>query len=59
MEMALVLLHIRGTLSKLTPKSLMICTIHRIWEQQLATVTYSASIVDWAIEDYFLEDQQI
>jgi hypothetical protein len=36
-EMALVLSHIRGTLSKNTPKSLMVCTIHRIWEQQLHT----------------------
>jgi hypothetical protein len=27
----------RGTLSKITPKSLMVCTIHRIWEQQLHT----------------------
>jgi hypothetical protein len=36
-EMALVLLHMRGTLSKLTPKSLIVCTIHRIWEQQLHT----------------------
>jgi hypothetical protein len=39
--------HMRGTLSKLTPKSLMMCTIHRIWEQQLAPATYSASVVDW------------
>jgi hypothetical protein len=45
-EMALVLSHMRGTLSKLTPKSLMVCTIHRIWEQQLAVATYSASAVD-------------
>jgi hypothetical protein len=30
-------LHMRGTLSKLTPKSLMVCTIHEIWEQQLRT----------------------
>jgi hypothetical protein len=29
-EMALVLLHMRGTLSNLIPKSLMVCTIHRI-----------------------------
>jgi hypothetical protein len=29
-EMALVLSHMRGTPSKLTPKSLMVCTIHRI-----------------------------
>jgi hypothetical protein len=52
-EMALVLSHIRETLSNLTPKSLMVCTIHEIWEQQLAAVTYSASVVDWATEDCF------
>jgi hypothetical protein len=52
-EMALVLSHMRGTLSKITPKSLMVCTIQRICEQQLATATYSTSVVDCAIEDYF------
>jgi hypothetical protein len=57
-DITLVLLHMRGTLSNLTPKSLMVCTIHRIWMQQLAVATYSASMVDWATEDYFLEDQQ-
>jgi hypothetical protein len=36
-KMALVFSHMRGTLSKLTPKCLMVCTIHRIWEQQLHT----------------------
>jgi hypothetical protein len=36
-EMALVLSHMRGTLSNLTPKSLMVCTIQRICEQQLHT----------------------
>jgi hypothetical protein len=36
-EMALVLLHMRGTISKITPKSFMVCIIHRIWEQQLHT----------------------
>jgi hypothetical protein len=45
-EMALVLSHMRGTLSKLTPKSLMVCIIRRILEQQLAAVTYSAPVVD-------------
>jgi hypothetical protein len=29
-EMALVLSHMRGILSKITPKSLMVCTINRI-----------------------------
>jgi hypothetical protein len=42
-EMALVLSHMRGTLSNLTPKSLMVCTIQRICEQQLAAATYSVS----------------
>jgi hypothetical protein len=32
-EMALVLSHMRGTLSNLTPKSLMVWTIQRICEQ--------------------------
>jgi hypothetical protein len=36
-EMVLVLSHMRETLLKITPKSLMVCTIHRIWEQQLYT----------------------
>jgi hypothetical protein len=36
-KMALMLSHTRGTLSKVTPKTLMVCTIHRIWEQQLYT----------------------
>ena len=57
-EMALVLSHMRGTLSKFTPKSLMVCTIQRICEQQLAAATYSASVVDCATEDCFREDQQ-
>jgi hypothetical protein len=58
-EMVLVLSHIRETLSNLTPRSLMVCTIHEIWEQQLAAVTYSASVVDWETEDCFWEDQQM
>jgi hypothetical protein len=49
----------RGTLSNLTPKSLIVCTIQRTWEQQLAVATYSASVVDCVIEDYFCEDQQM
>jgi hypothetical protein len=36
-EMALVLSHMTGTLSNLTPKSLMVCTIQRICKQQLHT----------------------
>jgi hypothetical protein len=52
-EMALVLSHMRGTLSNPTPKSLIVCTIQRIYEQQLAAAIYSASLVDCATEDYF------
>jgi hypothetical protein len=48
--MALVLSHMRGTLSKITPKSLMVCTIQKICDQQLAAATYSASVVDnWTL----------
>jgi hypothetical protein len=36
----------------------MVCTIQRIWEQQLAAATYSAYVVDCAIEDYLRADQQ-
>jgi hypothetical protein len=36
-EMTLVLSHMRGTISKITPKSLMLCTMQRICEQQLYT----------------------
>jgi hypothetical protein len=50
--MALVLSYVRGTLSNLTPKSLMVCTIQRICEQQLVVATYSASVVDCATEDF-------
>jgi hypothetical protein len=57
--MALVLSHKRGTLSNLTPKSLIVCTIQRICNQQLAVATYSASVVDCATKDYFREDQQM
>jgi hypothetical protein len=57
--MALVLSHLRGTLSIPTPKYFMVFTIQKICEQQLATATYSASVVDCAIEDYFREDQQM
>jgi hypothetical protein len=35
--MALVLSHMWGTFLKITPKPLMVCTIHRICEQQLHT----------------------
>jgi hypothetical protein len=52
-EMAMVLPHMRGTLSNLTTKSLIVCTIQRIYEQQLAVDTYSASVVDYATENCF------
>jgi hypothetical protein len=54
--MALVLSHMRGTLSNLTSKSLIVCTIQRICEQQLAAAIYSASVVDCATEDCFREN---
>jgi hypothetical protein len=57
-EMALVLSHMRETLSNLTSKSLIVCTIQRICEQQLAAAIYSASVVDCATEDCFRENQQ-
>jgi hypothetical protein len=37
----------------------MVCSIQKIWEQQLAAATYSDSIVDCVIEDYLRADQQI
>jgi hypothetical protein len=52
-DMALVLTHMRGILSNFTPKSLMVCTIQRIYEQQLAAGTYSSLVVDYATEDCF------
>jgi hypothetical protein len=48
-----------GTFLNLTLKSLMVCTIQRFCEQQLAATTYSASVVDYATEDCFWEDQQM
>jgi hypothetical protein len=45
-EMTLVFSHMRKTLSKITPKSIMVCTIHRIWEQQLAAAIYSVSVFE-------------
>jgi hypothetical protein len=50
--------HMRETLLNITPKSLMVCTIHMICEQQLVAATYSVSMVDCATEDYFQKDQQ-
>jgi hypothetical protein len=36
----------------------MVCTIQRIWEQQLAVATYSDSVVDCATEGHLRGDQQ-
>ena len=58
MDMALVLSHRIGTLSKLNPKSLKVDTIQSNWEQQLAAATYSASVVDWATIDCLRDDQE-
>jgi hypothetical protein len=37
----------------------MVCTIQKIWEQQLAAATYSASMVDYATENCLQANQQI
>jgi hypothetical protein len=55
--MALVLSHRSGTWVYSSPKSLMVYVIQRSWEQQLATATYSTSVVDWATLDCLREDQ--
>jgi hypothetical protein len=55
--MALVLSRWSGTWVYSSPKSLMVYVIHRSWEQQQATETYSASVVDWATLDCLQEDQ--
>src|SRR6185295_4281588 len=46
-----------GTLSKLSPKSYKVCFIQSIWEQQLATTTYSASVEESATLACLREDQ--
>jgi hypothetical protein len=55
--MALVLSHWSGTQVYSSPKSLMVYEIQRSWEQQLASATYSASVVDWATLDCLRENQ--
>jgi hypothetical protein len=55
--MALVLSTRSGTWVYSSPKSLVVYVIQRSWEQQLATTTYSASVVDWATLDCLREDQ--
>jgi hypothetical protein len=55
--MALVLSHWSGTWLYFSPKSLIVYVIQRNWEQQLATTTYSGTIVDWATLDCLREDQ--
>jgi hypothetical protein len=56
--MALVLSHMRGTWEHSSPKSLSVYVIQSSCEHQLMTVTYSASMVDWATLDYLREDQE-
>jgi hypothetical protein len=56
--MAIVLSHMRGTWEHSSPKSLNVYVIESSCEQQLATATYSASVVDWAPLDYLREDQE-
>jgi hypothetical protein len=55
--MALVLSHWSGTWVYSSSKSLMLYEIQRSWEQQLATATYSASVVDCATLDCLRKDQ--
>jgi hypothetical protein len=55
---ALVLSHMRGTWEHSSPKSLNVYVIQSSYEQQLATWTYSASLVDWATLDCLREDQE-
>jgi hypothetical protein len=56
--MSLVLSHMRGTWEHSSPKSLNMYVIQSRWEQQLATATYSASVVDWATLDCLREDEE-
>jgi hypothetical protein len=56
--MALVLSHMRGTWEHSSTKSLSVYVIKSSCEQQLATETYPASVVDWATLDSLREDQE-
>ena len=56
---ALVLSHRIRTLSRSILKLRIWCLIHKTWDLQLPTATYSASAVDKAIECCFLEAQEI
>jgi hypothetical protein len=56
--MALVLSHMRGTWEHSSPKSLIVYVIQSSCEQQIATTTYSTSVVDWATLDCLREDQE-
>jgi hypothetical protein len=49
--MALVLSHMRGTWEHSSQKSLSVYLIQSSCEQQLASWTYSASVVHWATLD--------
>jgi hypothetical protein len=55
---ALVLSQNKGTRLNSNPKSLKVAIIQSNWEQQAATATYSASMVDWAMLDCLREDQE-
>jgi hypothetical protein len=54
---ALVLSQNKGTRLNSNPKSLRVAIIQSNWEQQATTITYLASMVDWATLDYLREDQ--
>jgi hypothetical protein len=56
--MALVLSQRSGIWVYSSPKSLKMYEIHNTWEQQLATATYSASVVDWATLDCLREGHE-
>jgi hypothetical protein len=51
MLIALVLSKNKGTRLNSNPNSLRVAIIQSNWEQQAATATYSASVVDWATLD--------
>jgi hypothetical protein len=57
--MELMLSNMKGTWEHSSPKSLSVYVIQRSCEQQLATTTYSASVVDRATLDCLREDQEI
>ena len=54
---ALVLSHLKGMESRITPKSSSCCFIQRLWAQQLSTAIYSSFAVDSATQASFLQFQ--